>query len=109
MKQPFGAKLARSSMRSMAWIAANHKNEVAVPVSTISPCDDRAHGLMKMGQRDRNGFNRVASGRSRGRSSMGNRCPVRLVRFKRVLYIIYNVCGRPGGLDPSVQCSPLHD
>ena len=27
MKQPFGAKLARSYSRSMPWIAANHKKE----------------------------------------------------------------------------------
>jgi hypothetical protein len=35
MKLPFGAKLARSSMRSMLWIAANHKNEGAALVSML--------------------------------------------------------------------------
>ncbi len=33
MKRPFGAKLAGSYMRSMPWIAANHKKEGAAPVS----------------------------------------------------------------------------
>jgi hypothetical protein len=31
MKQPFGAKLARSFMRSTPWIAASHKKEEAAP------------------------------------------------------------------------------
>ena len=35
MKQPFGAKSARSCLRLMPWIAANHKTEVAVSVSAV--------------------------------------------------------------------------
>jgi len=35
MKQPLGAKLARSYLHSMPWIAANHKKEDAASVSTI--------------------------------------------------------------------------
>ena len=35
MKQPFGAKLAGSYMRSMPWIAANHKKEGVDSISMI--------------------------------------------------------------------------
>src|SRR5262249_2824508 len=35
MKQPFGVKLARSCLRSMRWIAANHRSESAVSVFAV--------------------------------------------------------------------------
>ena len=35
MERPFGANLARSSMRSMPWIAANHKKEDDTSVSML--------------------------------------------------------------------------
>jgi len=35
MKQRFGVRLAESYMRSMLWIAANHKKEGAASVSMI--------------------------------------------------------------------------
>jgi hypothetical protein len=36
MKQPFGAKLAKSSMRWMRWIAANHRSENIVSIFIVS-------------------------------------------------------------------------
>jgi hypothetical protein len=39
MKQPFGAKRARSCLPSMLWIAANHKREGAVFTSAAGNPD----------------------------------------------------------------------